>query len=53
LRQRLLLLTSIALLPALVVLVASQVSYRVTRTAEVDNYAAHMTDVVLPRLFAA
>jgi two-component sensor histidine kinase len=47
LRQRLLLLTSIALLPALVVLVASQVSYRVTRTAEVDNYAAHMTDVVL------
>jgi two-component sensor histidine kinase len=47
LRQRLLLLTTIALLPAFVLLVASQMSYRSTRSSEIDTYASHMTDVVL------
>lgn len=47
LRCRLLLLTTIAVLPAFIILVASQASYRANRTAEIDSYASHMTDVVL------
>ena len=47
LRLRLLLLTTIALLPTFVILVASQLSYRATRSAEIDSYASHMADVVL------
>lgn len=47
LRQRLLLLTTIAVLPAFVILWTSQASYRSNRSAEIDDYAAHMTDVVM------
>jgi two-component sensor histidine kinase len=35
------------LLPTFVILVASQVSYRSTRSDEVDSFATHMTEVVL------
>ena len=42
-----LLLTAVALAPAFVILLASQISYRSTRTAEVHSYASHMADVVM------
>lgn len=41
------LLTTIAVLPAFVILIWSQTSYRTTRSEEIDSYASHMTDVVL------
>lgn len=47
LKQRLLLLATIAVLPAFAILWTSQASYRTNRSAEIDNYAAHMADVVM------
>lgn len=46
LRNRLLLLTAVALLPAFVIVLANNLTSRALRSAEVDAYALKMTEVV-------
>ncbi|HET8729176.1 MAG TPA: hypothetical protein VFO41_16870, partial [Alphaproteobacteria bacterium] len=46
LRQRLLLLTAVALLPAFLIIAASQLSSRATRTREIDDEITRITDIV-------
>ena len=47
LRQRLLLLTALAVLPAFIIVAFNHQSSRAARAAEVDTYTLRMTDVVL------
>ncbi|RYG98284.1 MAG: hypothetical protein EON58_07605, partial [Alphaproteobacteria bacterium] len=47
LRHRLLLVASIGLIPALAIIIVDQVNTRSRLIAEAQNYALHMTDVVL------